>query len=74
MFSYGDCSLHYLNASNEIAVEAFLLGKINFIQIPELIEKMLLKLKLLNVNSVEHILEIDNLARIETNKILNKLF
>ena len=30
-----------LNASNEIAVEAFLLGKINFIQIPELIEKSL---------------------------------
>ena len=35
-----------LNASNEIAVEAFLLGKINFIQIPELIEKTLLKLRL----------------------------
>ena len=32
-----------LNASNEIAVEAFLSGKINFIQIPELIEKTLSK-------------------------------
>ena len=31
-----------LNASNEIAVEAFLLGKIGFMQIPELIEKSLL--------------------------------
>ena len=64
----------YLNASNEIAVEAFLLGKINFIQIPELIEKTLLNAKTTKVNSVEHILEIDNLARIEANKILNKLF
>ena len=59
-----------LNASNEIAVEAFLLGKINFIQIPELIEKTLFKAEATEVNSVEHILEIDNLARIEANKIL----
>ena len=49
-----------LNASNEIAVEAFLSGKINFIQIPELIEKTLSKAEESNVNSVEHILEIDN--------------
>jgi 1-deoxy-D-xylulose-5-phosphate reductoisomerase len=59
-----------LNASNEIAVEAFLLGKINFIQIPELIEKTLLKAEAADISSVEHILEIDNLARIEANKIL----
>jgi 1-deoxy-D-xylulose-5-phosphate reductoisomerase len=63
-----------LNASNEVAVEAFLLGKINFIQIPELIERTLFKAKATEVNTVEHILEIDNLARIETNKILNKMF
>jgi 1-deoxy-D-xylulose-5-phosphate reductoisomerase len=61
-----------LNASNEIAVEAFLSGKISFIQIPELIEKTLLKAEAANINSVEDILEIDNLARIEANKILNK--
>jgi 1-deoxy-D-xylulose-5-phosphate reductoisomerase len=59
-----------LNASNEIAVEAFLLGKIKFIQIPELIEKTLFKAQATEVNSVEHILEIDNLARIEAKKIL----
>ena len=63
-----------LNASNEVAVEAFLLGKINFMQIPELIEKTLLKAEAADVNSVEHILEIDNLARLEANNILNKLF
>jgi 1-deoxy-D-xylulose-5-phosphate reductoisomerase len=62
-----------LNASNEVAVEAFLLGKINFIQIPELIENTLLKAKTADINSVEDILDIDNLARIETNRILNKL-
>ena len=63
-----------LNASNEIAVEAFLLGKISFMQIPEVIEKTLFKAEAADVNSVEHVLEIDNLARIETKKILNKLF
>ena len=63
-----------LNASNEIAVEAFLLGKINFMQIPELIEKTLLMAEATDINSVEHVLEIDSLARLETNKILNKLF
>ena len=62
-----------LNASNEIAVEAFLLGKINFTQIPELIEKTLFKAEATKVNSVEHILEIDNLARIKSKEILNKL-
>jgi 1-deoxy-D-xylulose-5-phosphate reductoisomerase len=62
-----------LNASNEVAVEAFLLGKINFTQIPELIENTLLKAKTADINSVEDILNIDNLARIETNIILNKL-
>ena len=61
-----------LNASNEIAVEAFLSGKIKFIQISELIEKSLSKAEAIEVNSVEHILEIDSEARIETNKILNK--
>jgi 1-deoxy-D-xylulose 5-phosphate reductoisomerase len=50
------------------------LGRINFIQIPELIEKTLLKAEAIEINSVDHILEIDNIARIETNKILNKLF
>ena len=62
-----------LNASNEIAVEAFLLGRINFIQIPELIEKTLTKTVSTEVNSVDHIIEIDNLARIESNNILSKI-
>ena len=62
-----------LNASNEIAVEAFLLGRINFLQIPELIEKTLTKTVSSDVNSVDHILEIDKMARIETNKILTKI-
>ena len=62
-----------LNASNEIAVEAFLSGRINFMQIPELIEKRLSKVETIEINSVDHVIEVDNLARIETNKILNKL-
>ena len=62
-----------LNASNEVAVEAFLLGRISFIQIPELIEKTLLKAVPSEVNSVEQILEIDIMARVEANKILKNL-
>ena len=62
-----------LNASNEVAVEAFLLGKISFIHIPELIEKTLSKIVASQVDSVDHIIEIDNFARIETNKILSKM-
>ena len=54
-------------------VEAFLSKKIGFIQIPELIEKTLLKAEAVDINSVEDILEIDSLARIEAKKILNKL-
>ena len=69
----GSAHCIYLNASNEIAVEAFLQGRIKFIQIPELIEKTLSKAKATEVNSVGHILEIDNVSRIETNKILNNL-
>ena len=38
-----------------------------------MIEKTLIRAEASEVNSVEHILEIDNLARIEANKILNKL-
>ena len=63
----------YLNASNEIAVEAFLAGKINFTQIPELIEETLLKAIATDVSSADHILEIDILARKETNKIIKKM-
>jgi 1-deoxy-D-xylulose-5-phosphate reductoisomerase len=62
-----------LNASNEVAVEAFLLGRISFIHIPELIEKTLSKIVASQVDSVDHIIEIDNFARIETNKILSKM-
>jgi 1-deoxy-D-xylulose-5-phosphate reductoisomerase len=63
----------YLNASNEIAVEAFLLGKINFTKISELIERTLCKAEAENVSSIEHTLEIDNLARIKANKILKNM-
>jgi len=70
----GSAHCIYLNASNEIAVEAFLLGKINFIQIPKLIEKTLFKVEDTDINSVEDILEIDNLARIKSYEILNKMF
>jgi 1-deoxy-D-xylulose-5-phosphate reductoisomerase len=63
-----------LNASNEIAVDAFLTGKIDFIQIPDLIEKTLFKTESSEVNSIDHIIEIDNLARIESNNLLNKMF
>ncbi|QZP17930.1 1-deoxy-D-xylulose-5-phosphate reductoisomerase [Methylophilales bacterium] len=70
----GDVHCIYLNAANEVAVEAFLSEKINFTQISVLIEKTLFKAESIAINSVKHILEIDNLARMESNKILNNFF
>ena len=63
----------YLNASNEVAVEAFLSKRINFTKIPELIEKTLAKAEATKISTVEHILEIDHFARKEANFFLKNM-
>lgn len=55
-----------LNASDEIAVEAFLDNKIRFLEIPELISKVMNKHKVIKNPSLEDILEVDKWTRKET--------
>lgn len=52
-----------LNASNEIAVEAFLKKQIKFLQIPTIIEKVLQKLFDLSATSLAEVLQADQIAR-----------
>ncbi len=54
-----------LNASNEIAVELYLKGKIKFLQISKIIEFMLEKHKSIDDFEMEHIYEIDRNTRKE---------
>ncbi|NLJ73777.1 MAG: 1-deoxy-D-xylulose-5-phosphate reductoisomerase [Firmicutes bacterium] len=52
-----------LNASNEVAVQAFLNGKLTFTQIPQLVEEVMHKFTGKSFPSLEQILEIDADAR-----------
>ncbi len=54
-----------LNSANEIAVEAFLAGKIKFNVIPKIVEKVMVEHKKQNNYSLENIFEIDKWAREE---------
>ena len=59
-----------INAANEVAVNAFLKNKINFLQISELIETALNSAKNQSFNSIEDILMIDEQARKKTEDLL----
>lgn len=52
-----------LNAANEVAVEAFLNGKIGFQDIPRLIESVLTMMNIDTVQSLEQLIEVDNQTR-----------
>ena len=52
-----------LNAANEIAVDAFLKDKISFMEIPELVESCLQKIKFINICSFDDYLNTDNETR-----------
>ena len=59
-----------LNASNEVAVEAFLKRRIRFTDIPEVIEKVLHLHKGTKNPDLEKILEVDRWARRKTKELL----
>jgi len=59
----GDSAPAVLNAANEVAVEAFLQGKIRFTAIPEVVEVALNKVESSVVDTIENVLNIDNEAR-----------
>lgn len=60
-----------LNAANEIAVEAFLSGKISFTQIPVIIEDTLNRQESKVVSGIEEILAEDHKARILAQDFIN---
>ena len=61
-----------LNAANDIAVEAFLEGKLEFHKIPEIIEETLLKHVNTSAPSLEEIFEVDKWARGEALALVAK--
>jgi 1-deoxy-D-xylulose-5-phosphate reductoisomerase len=63
-----------LNASNEVAVESFLQGKISFEQIPTIIEETMQNHVPMDFESIEEIQQIDRWARSQSDKIVKRLF
>ncbi len=61
-----------LNAANEIAVEAFLDGRIGFLQIPRLIESTMEAHTSLDIEDINTVLEADSWARDKASTILQK--
>ena len=62
-----------LNAANEIAVGAFLNGRIDFIDIPGLIESSLEAHQASTPGTIEEVLQVDRWARAYTDEMLKKL-
>ena len=62
-----------LNAANEIAVDAFLNGKIGFTQIHTVVLDVLSELKQANINDLESILAIDADARLMAHQKITRL-
>jgi len=59
-----------MNASNEVAVEAFLSGKIRFNRIVELVEKVMKEHKPILARSLEQVLQADAWARARTKELI----
>ena len=62
-----------LNGANEIGVNAFLEGKIGFLEIPQLIEKTMEKHKSFPLHNIEQVIEADQWAQSRAKKILEKM-
>ena len=73
LLSVGGTSFSVLNASNEVCVDAFLDGRISYIQIYEIISKVLDKIKIKTVESLEEVFESDKNSRMETSSIISNL-
>ena len=59
----GKSSPGTLNAANEVAVNAFLKNKIGFLDIPEVVEKTLQEVSCQNLDTLESVVENDQLSR-----------
>jgi len=69
----GGTSFSILNAANEECVAAFLDGRISYIQIYEIISKVLDRIKIKTVQSLQDIYESDRESRLEASSIINNL-
>jgi 1-deoxy-D-xylulose-5-phosphate reductoisomerase len=61
-----------LNASNEVAVEAFIAEKTGFMDIPKIIEDALSSHRQKEIASIEDVLEADRWARNRATKVINE--
>jgi 1-deoxy-D-xylulose-5-phosphate reductoisomerase len=66
----GGCAPAVLNAANEIAVAAFLDGKLRFTDISRLIEQTLTELPMMAADQLSTILDADRAAREQANRLL----
>jgi 1-deoxy-D-xylulose-5-phosphate reductoisomerase len=66
----GGTSFTILNAANEECVDAFLKGKITYLDIHKIISKVLDNSYITNVQEVEEFFEVDKQSRQETNSII----
>ena len=69
----GGTSFSILNAANEECVAAFLDGRISYIQIYEIISKVLDRIEIKTVQSLQDIYESDKASRLEASYIINNL-
>ncbi|MDH5400638.1 MAG: 1-deoxy-D-xylulose-5-phosphate reductoisomerase [Cyclobacteriaceae bacterium] len=60
-----------LNAANEVAVEAFLKDKIGFLEMPDVVEQCIEKIKYIKQPNLEDYLETDRETRIIAKEIIN---
>ncbi len=73
LLDVGGTSFSALNASNEVCVDAFLNGRISYIQIYDIISKVLDRIEIKTVQSLQDIFESDKESRKETSSIIKKL-
>lgn len=69
----GDSAPACLNAANEIAVQAFLEGRISWLQIEEVVEETLIQHSVIELNDIEAVLNVDKETRITAKQILDKI-
>lgn len=69
----GNNSPGTLNAANEVAVEAFLNKKIRFLDIPLIIEKTMFEVTTNNVDTIDSVVQNDNLSRQLASSIVDSI-
>jgi 1-deoxy-D-xylulose-5-phosphate reductoisomerase len=62
-----------LNAANEVAVHAFLDGRLRFVEIPQVIERTLSELGAQPVRAFESLYDADHLARTRAGEVVAEL-